>query len=138
MAYEEFLRKEQPRFRRGRLSEHPAGTYTATQREACQKKLKSFIGENGIHSVLGHSDNRRTSKMSAPRGEREKADVTVSKIRMFQRLPRNQLQILTPLPQQEEDVYENRWGLIVSSVALLFEEQGVEMLRCRECKRLLH
>ena len=71
------------------------------------------------------------------RCQRLTENVTVSKIRMFQRLPRNQLQILTPLPQQEEDVYENRWGFIVSSVALLFEEQGVEILRCRECKRFL-
>jgi hypothetical protein len=65
-------------------------------------------------------------------------DVTVSNIRRFQRLPRTQLQILTPLPQQEEDVNERRWGFIASSVTLLFEEQDVEMLRCRECKRLLH
>jgi len=64
-------------------------------------------------------------------------DVTVSKIRRFQRLPRNQLQIMTPLPQQEVGAHENRWGFIVSNVALLFEEQDVEILRYRECKRLL-
>ncbi len=36
--------------------------------------MTSFIGENGIHSVLGNSDNRRTSKMSVPRGEGGQAD----------------------------------------------------------------
>jgi hypothetical protein len=74
MAYEEFLRLEQPRFRNGRLREHPEGLYTAKEREAFQKHLTSFIGENGKYSVLGNSDNRRTSKMAAPRGEREKVD----------------------------------------------------------------
>jgi hypothetical protein len=60
MAYEEFLRRGP---RTGR-----------TAREAFQKKLTSFIGRNGKYSVLEKSDNRCTSKMSAPRGEREKVD----------------------------------------------------------------
>ena len=64
-------------------------------------------------------------------------DVTVSNIRRFQRLLRNQLQILMPLLQQEVGAHENRQGFIVSNVALLFEEQDVGILRCRECKRFL-
>ena len=42
--------------------------------EARRKKLTSFIGESGQYSVLEKSDNRHTSKMSAPRGERERVD----------------------------------------------------------------
>ena len=38
-----------------------------------------------------------------------------------------------PLPQQEVGAHGNRQGFIVSSVALLFEEQDVEMLHCRGC-----
>ena len=60
MAYEEFLQRGP---RTGR-----------TAREAFQKKLTSFIGEHGEHSVIENSDNHRTSKMSVPRGERKKAD----------------------------------------------------------------
>ena len=37
-------------------------------------QLTSFIGENGQYLVLEKSDNRSTSKMSAPRGERKKVD----------------------------------------------------------------
>jgi hypothetical protein len=62
----------------------------------------------------------------------------MTEISRSQRLFRNQLQILTPLQQQEVGAHENRRGFIVSNVAMLFEEQDVEMLRCRECKRLLH
>jgi hypothetical protein len=64
MAYEEFLRTEP---RNGRV-------YTATMREAFKKKLASFIGRHGKYSVLEKSDNRRTSKTSAPRGEHEQVD----------------------------------------------------------------
>ena len=39
-----------------------------------QNQLTSFIGKNGEYSVLEKSDNRHTSKMSAPRGEREQVD----------------------------------------------------------------
>jgi hypothetical protein len=35
------------------------------------------------------------------------------------------------LLQQEVGAHENRQGFIVSNVALLFEEQDVEILRCR-------
>jgi hypothetical protein len=42
-----------------------------------------------------------------------------------------------PLLQQEVGAHENLQGFIVSNVALLFEEQDVEILRCRECKRFL-
>ena len=64
-------------------------------------------------------------------------DVTLTMIHRSYRLLRNQLQILTPLPQEEVGAHENRQGFIVSNVALLFEEQDVEILRCRECKRFL-
>ena len=145
IAYEEFLRL---------IDLHPK-RYNAKSHKAFHEKLTSFIGENGQYSVLGKSDNRRTSKMSAPGEEREKVpftlvintlyivrklmlDVMVTKIRRPQRLFRNQLQILMTLPQQEVDAHENRQGFIVSSVVLLFEEQDVEMLHCRECKCLLH
>jgi hypothetical protein len=46
-------------------------------------------------------------------------DVTVSKLRRSQRLSRNQLQIMSPLPQQEVGAHENRQGFIVSSVTYL-------------------
>ena len=59
MAYEEFLRRAP---RAGR-----------TTREAFNNKLTSFIGRNGKYSVLEKLDDHRTSKMSASRGEREKA-----------------------------------------------------------------
>jgi hypothetical protein len=76
IAYEEFLRS----FDRLKSSlpvhaGHSKEGYTQTQRTAFKKKLASFIGINGEYSVLGNSDNRRTSKMSAPRGERGQADV---------------------------------------------------------------
>ena len=41
------------------------------------------------------------------------------------------------LLQQEVGAHENRQGFIVSNVALLFEEQDVEILRYRECRRFL-
>ncbi len=65
MAYEEFLRQKVPR--NGRVD-------TGKAHPAFQRKLTSFIGKTGEYSVLEKSDNRRTSKMSAPRGEREKVD----------------------------------------------------------------
>ena len=66
VAYEDFFGSQQPR------RNHP-DIYSVLQKEAFQKKLDSFIGENGKHSVVGLSDNRRTSKVSVPRGEREEA-----------------------------------------------------------------
>ena len=76
IAYEEFLRSfdglksSLPYNHAG----HSKEGYTQTQRTTFKKRLTSFIGENGIHSVLGNSDNRRTSKMSAPRGARGQTD----------------------------------------------------------------
>jgi hypothetical protein len=64
IAYEEFLRQIHLHHDRDNAKAH----------EALRKKLTSFIGESGQYSVLEKSDNRRTSKMSAPRGEREKVD----------------------------------------------------------------
>jgi hypothetical protein len=55
-------------------------------------------------------------------------DLMVTKIRRPQRLFRNQLQTLMPLPQQEVGVRGNRQGLIVSSITMLFADQTVEML----------
>ena len=55
-------------------------------------------------------------------------DVTVSNIRRFQRLSRNRLQILAPLPQPEVGAHGNRQDFIVSSITLLFADQTVEML----------
>ena len=53
---------------------HSKEGYNQTQRTAFKKQLASFIGINGEYSVLGNSDNRRTSKMSAPRGARGQTD----------------------------------------------------------------
>jgi hypothetical protein len=64
IAYEEFLRC---------IHLHN-GRDNAKAHEALRKKLTSFIGESGQYSVLEKSDNRHTSKMSAPRGEREQVD----------------------------------------------------------------
>ena len=61
VAYEEFLREAEPR-------QMPHDGHVS------RKRLSSFIGEHGEHSVIENSDNRRTSKISVPRGEREKAD----------------------------------------------------------------
>ena len=61
VAYEEFLREAEPR-------QKPHDGHVS------RKRLSSFIGEHGEHSVIENSDNRRTSKISVPRGEREKAD----------------------------------------------------------------
>jgi hypothetical protein len=61
VAYEEFLRESEPR-------QVPHDGHVS------RKSLTSFIGEHGEHSVIENSDNRRTSKISVPRGEREKAD----------------------------------------------------------------
>jgi transposase InsO family protein len=61
VAYEEFLRETEPR-------QMPQNGHIS------RKHLTSFIGEHGEHSVIENSDNRRTSKMSVPRGERKKAD----------------------------------------------------------------
>jgi hypothetical protein len=74
IAYEEFLHQRQkPRYwNRQRVSN--GHVYTDEAGKAFQQKLTSFIGKNGEYSVLEKSDNRRTSKMSAPRGEREKVD----------------------------------------------------------------
>jgi hypothetical protein len=55
-------------------------------------------------------------------------DLMVTKIRRPQRLLRNQLQTLMPLPHQEVGVHGNRQGFIVSSVVMLFADQTVEML----------
>jgi hypothetical protein len=89
MAHEEFLRLEQPRFRNGRV-------YTAKEREAFQKKLTSFIGENGKYSVLRNSDNRRTSKMSAPYGERDGVeDPNVQRLWISELFPFRFVQIRT-------------------------------------------
>ena len=52
---------------------HLGGGYPATRRERFQKKLETFIGENGKYSVIGLSDSRRTSKVQASRREREEA-----------------------------------------------------------------
>ena len=65
IAYEFFLRH---------IDLHTHKRYNAKAHEALRKKLTSFIGERGQYSVLEKSDNRRTSKMSAPRGERGQAD----------------------------------------------------------------
>ena len=59
IAYEEFLRQLHLHHDHDNAKAH----------EALRKKLTSFIGERGQYSVLEKSDNRRTSKMSAPRGE---------------------------------------------------------------------
>ncbi len=64
IAYEEFLRH---------IDLHHECDNTKAH-AAFRKKLTSFIGENGQYSVLEKSDNRRTSKMSAPCGERKKVD----------------------------------------------------------------
>jgi hypothetical protein len=63
VAYEEFLHQRQV---------HRSG-YSDKVVKAFQQKLTSFIGTNGEYSVLEKSDDRRTSKMSVSRGEREKA-----------------------------------------------------------------
>jgi transposase InsO family protein len=65
IAYEFFLRH---------IDLHTHKRYNAKSYKAFHEKLTSFIGENGQYSVLEKADNRRPSKMSAPRGEREKAD----------------------------------------------------------------
>jgi hypothetical protein len=65
MAYEEFLRGGP---HAGRAPTH----------KKFQNQLTSFIGKNGEYSVLAKSDNRRTSKMSAPHGEREKVDARLN------------------------------------------------------------
>ena len=52
---------------------HSKEGYNQKQRTKFQKRLTTFIGKHGEYSVLEKSDNRRTSKMSASRGEREKA-----------------------------------------------------------------
>jgi hypothetical protein len=55
-------------------------------------------------------------------------DLMVTKIRRPQRLFRNQLQTMMPLPQQEVRAHGNRQDFIVSSITLLFADQTVEML----------
>jgi hypothetical protein len=64
IAYEEFLRQLHLHHDHDNAKAH----------EALRKKLTSFIGERGQYSVLEKSDNHCTSKMSAPRGEREQVD----------------------------------------------------------------
>jgi transposase InsO family protein len=65
VAYEEFLRMEPPQvYREG-------GGCSAMSREMFQKRLESFIGENGKYSVIGSSGSNRTSKARGSRGERE-------------------------------------------------------------------
>ena len=67
VAYEEFLRMEPPQvYREG-------GGCSTMSREKFQKRLESFIGENGKYSVIGSSGSNRTSKARASRGEREEA-----------------------------------------------------------------
>ena len=66
VAYEEFLRLIYRRHGNGR-------EYTAQAYATFRQKLISFIGDNGDYSVLEKLDDHRTSKISASRGEREKA-----------------------------------------------------------------
>ena len=66
VAYEEFLRLIYRRHGNGR-------EYTAQAYATFRQKLISFIGDNGEYSVLQKLDDHRTSKISASRGEREKA-----------------------------------------------------------------
>jgi hypothetical protein len=64
IAYEEFLRHFDLDHQRDHAKWH----------KAFQEKPTSFIGENGQYSVLEKSDDRHTSKLSAFRGERDRAD----------------------------------------------------------------
>ena len=57
---------------------HSKEGYNQTQRTKFQKRLTTFIGKHGEYSVLEKSDNRRTSTMSASRGEREKVDARLN------------------------------------------------------------
>ena len=66
--YEEFLRQTHLHHDHDNAKAH----------EQLRKKLTSFIGDDEQYSVLEKSDNRRTSKMSASRGKRKKADARLN------------------------------------------------------------
>jgi len=74
VAYEEFLHQRQVHRHWNRHRVSDGRVYSDKAGKALQQKLTSFIGKNGEYSVLEKTDNRRTSKMSSPRGEREKTD----------------------------------------------------------------
>jgi hypothetical protein len=86
IAYEEFLRH----FDLDHRSDH------AKWHKAFHEKLTSFIGENGKYSVLRNSENRRTSKMSAPYGERDGVeDPNVQRLWISELFPFRFVQIRT-------------------------------------------
>jgi len=73
VAYEEFLHQRQVDRHWNRHRESDGHFYSDQVGKAFQQKLTSFIGTTGEYSVIEKSDDRRTSKMSASHGEREKA-----------------------------------------------------------------
>jgi hypothetical protein len=77
IAYEEFLRLEPPQDGGGEhlggARKRPGFGYPAGLQGAFRKKLETFIGAHGQHSVIKPADSRRISKVSVTRGEREES-----------------------------------------------------------------